>query len=98
MLPTAQRFILSGFSSEKETCSGINLGSWANFLLELFYSLKKVEDLSALKGGTSRREGRKFFKGLSNRQCISQKAPPHSEASGTAASNGALANFNDGRI
>ena len=98
MLPTAQRFILSGFSSEKETCSGINLGSWANFLLEPFYSSKKEEDLGALNGGTPRREGRKFFKGLSNRQCISQKAPPYSEAPGTAASNGVLANLDDSRI
>ena len=98
MLPTAQRFILSDFSSEKETCTGINLGSWANFLLEPFYSSKKVEDLGALKGGTPRREGRKFFKGLSNRRCISQEAPPHSEALGTAASYGVLANLDEGRI
>ena len=75
MLPTTQKFILLGFYSKKETCSGINLGSWANFLLEPFYSLKKVEDLGALKGGTPRREGRKFFKELSNRQCISLEAP-----------------------
>ena len=98
MLPTTQRFILSGFYSEKETCSGINLGSWANFFLEPFYSSKKVEDLGALKGGTPRREGRKFFKGLSNHQCISQEALPHLEAPGTAASNEVLANFDDGRI
>ena len=76
----------------------MNLGSWANFLLEPFYSSKKVEDLGVLKGGTPRREGREFFKELSNRQCISKEAPPHSEAPGTAASNWVLANLDEGEI
>ena len=86
------------FPSMKKTCSGINLGSWANCLLEPFYSLKEVEDLGALKRETPRRKGQKFFKGLSNRRCISQKVLPHLEAPGTAASNGVLVNLDEGKI
>ena len=82
----------------KKTCLGINLGSWANCLLEPFYSSEEVEDLGALKGEALRREKRKFFKGLSNRRCIRQKDLPHSEALGTAASNGVPANLDEYKI
>ena len=82
----------------KKTCSGINLGSRANCLLEPFYSSEEVEDLGALKGEAPRRDRREFFKGWSNRQCIRQKALPHSEAPGTTASNGVLANLDEYKI
>ena len=81
-----------------KTNSGINLESWANCLLEPFYSSEEVKDLGALKGEAPRREKRKFFKGLSNRRCIRQKALPHSEAPGTTASNGVLANLDEYKI
>ena len=78
-----------------KTCSGINLGSWANCLLEPFYSSAEVEDLGALEGETPMQERRESFEGWSNCRCIRQKALPHSEASGTAASNGVLANLDE---
>ena len=45
-----------------KTCSGINLGSWANCLLEPFYSSEEVEELGALKGETPRQERQESFK------------------------------------
>ena len=78
---------------------GINLGSWANCLLEPFYSSEEVEDLDALKGGTPRRKGLESLKGWSKTVgVLRRKALPHSKAPGTAASNGVLANLDDGRI
>ena len=58
-----------------KTCSGINLGSWANCLLEPFYSSEEVEELGALKGETPRQERQESFKGWSNRRCIKTKGP-----------------------
>ena len=81
-----------------KTCSGINLGGWANCLLEPFYSSEEVEDLGALKGETPRQERQESFKGWSNRRCIRQNALPHSEAPGIAASNGVLANLDEYEI
>ena len=81
-----------------KTCSEINLGSWVKCLLEPFYSSEEVEELGALKGETPRWERRESFKGRSNRRCIRQKALPHSEAPGTAASNGILANLDEYEI
>ena len=58
-----------------KTCSGINLRSWANCLLEPFYPPGEVEDLGALEGETPRQERQKSFKGWSNRRCIKTKGP-----------------------
>ena len=71
----------------------------ANFLLEPFYTSKKIEDLGMLKGGTPRYEKlRKILKKLDYVLLLkhkSKEATIYSEASGTDASNRVLTNFVD---